>query len=68
LRPCRGSEVGFAHDRLTRHEKNNVVRHQRQDRLDIACLACSHPGGNELSNFLLIVLHIQSSVMTPNFN
>lgn len=60
-----GSEIGFAHYRLARHQKYNIVGHERQDRVNIPGLACSHPGRNELSNFQFIVLHIQSFVMAP---
>ncbi len=60
LSPCRSSEVRFPHDRLSRHEKDDIVRHQRQHRLDITRFGCSHPGGDELAYFLFVLFHMRT--------
>jgi hypothetical protein len=54
---CR-SEVCLAHERPAGTEKNNIVRYERQDFLDITRFACCHPSRNKLSYLLFIVLHV----------
>jgi hypothetical protein len=62
----RCGEVDFPHGWLTGLEKNDILRHQTQDRFDITRFARSHPGIDQLTYFLFVALHIHSSTMTPN--
>jgi hypothetical protein len=55
----RSSEVRFVHDWSAGYQKDSIIRHERQNRINITRLACRHPGGNKVACFLFVVLHIR---------